>query len=128
MLGSPTTTWRAASARPNGADDTRLERNSPLTLDLTSGEVNAIVWATGFRPDLSWVELPAFDSAGRLRHDGGVVDAPGVYFLGATFLRRRKSSFIHGADDDTHDLAEHLAGYLAAPGQHFVTTQHGGRT
>jgi putative flavoprotein involved in K+ transport len=42
-----------------------------------------------------------------------VVDAPGVYFLGGTFLRRRKSSFIHGTDDDTQDLAEHLAGHLA---------------
>ena len=38
---------------------------------------------------------------GRLRHDGGVVDAPGVYFLGGTFLRRRKSSFIHGAGATT---------------------------
>jgi putative flavoprotein involved in K+ transport len=99
---------------PERADDTRLAGNNPLTLDLTSGEVNSIVWATGFHPDLSWVELPVFDAVGRLRHDGGVVDAPGVYFLGGTFLRRRKSSFIHGADDDTHDLAEHLAGYLAS--------------
>jgi putative flavoprotein involved in K+ transport len=98
---------------PERADDTRLAPNNPLTLDLRSGEVNSIVWATGFRPDFSWLELPVFDSAGRLRHDGGVVDAPGVYFLGGTFLRRRKSSFIHGADDDTHDLAEHLAGHLA---------------
>jgi putative flavoprotein involved in K+ transport len=54
-----------------------------------------------------------FDAAGRLRHDGGVVDAPGVYFLGASFLRRRRSSFIHGADDDSRDLADHLAGHLA---------------
>jgi putative flavoprotein involved in K+ transport len=53
-----------------------------------------------------------FDSVGRLRHDGGVVDAPGVYFLGGTFLRRRKSSFIHGAEDDTADLADHLAHHL----------------
>jgi putative flavoprotein involved in K+ transport len=72
------------------------------------------VWATGFRPDLSWVELPVFDEAGRLAHDGGVVvGADGVYFLGATFLRRRKSSFIHGAADDTCDLADHLVASLA---------------
>jgi putative flavoprotein involved in K+ transport len=72
------------------------------------------VWATGFRPDLSWVDLPVFDAAGRLRHDGGVVDAPGVYFLGGTFLRRRRSSFIHGADADTADLVDHLSRHLAA--------------
>jgi putative flavoprotein involved in K+ transport len=93
-------------------EPTRVEKGTPLTLDLTRGEIKTILWATGFKPDLSWVDLPVFDVDGRLRHDGGVVDAPGVYFLGGTFLRRRKSSFIHGAEDDTRDLADHLAGYL----------------
>jgi putative flavoprotein involved in K+ transport len=93
--------------------ETQVPSSAPLTLDLTSGEVGAVVWATGFRPDLSWVDLPVFDSAGRLRHDGGVVvDAPGVYYLGGTFLRRRRSSFIHGAAADTADLAAHLAAHL----------------
>jgi putative flavoprotein involved in K+ transport len=99
-----------AAERPN---PTRVPSGAPLTLDLRSGEVGTVVWATGFRPDLSWVELPVFDSSGRLRHDGGVVDAPGVYYLGGTFLRRRRSSFIHGAAADTADLAAHLAAHLA---------------
>jgi putative flavoprotein involved in K+ transport len=43
-----------------------------------------------------------------------VVDAPGLYYMGATFLRRRKSSFIHGAGDDAADLAQHLAAFLGA--------------
>jgi putative flavoprotein involved in K+ transport len=94
-------------------EPTRVSPNTPLTLDLRTGEINAVVWATGFRPDLSWVDLPVFDSAGRLRHDGGVVDAPGVYFLGGTFLRRRRSSFIHGAEADTGELADHLVAHLA---------------
>ncbi len=94
-------------------EPTRVARGIPLTLDLTVGRIRTVVWATGFKPDLSWVDLPVFDADGRLRHDGGVVvDAPGVYFLGASFLRRRKSSFIHGADDDTRDLADHLVGHL----------------
>jgi putative flavoprotein involved in K+ transport len=93
---------------------TRVAPNTPLMIDLRSGEIATVVWATGFRPDLSWVEIPVFDTAGRLRHDGGVVDAPGVYFLGGTFLRRRRSSFIHGADSDTADLSDHLARHLAA--------------
>jgi putative flavoprotein involved in K+ transport len=97
-------------------ETTRVSRGTPLTLDLGRGEIRTIVWATGFRPDLSWVELPVFDATGHLRHDGGVVDAPGVYFLGATFLRRRRSSFLHGAADDTRDLADHLATFLAARG------------
>jgi putative flavoprotein involved in K+ transport len=91
---------------------TRVTRGTPLTADLGRGEISSIVWATGFRPDLSWVDLPVFDSSGHLRHDGGVVDAPGVYFLGSTFLRRRRSSFLHGAADDTRDLADHLARFL----------------
>ena len=51
---------------------------------------------------------------GQLRHDGGVVDAPGLYALGLPVLRRRKSTFIHGAEDDARDLVEHLANYLAS--------------
>jgi putative flavoprotein involved in K+ transport len=98
---------------PERPEPTRVPRDLPLSLDLARGEVQTIVWATGFRPDLSWLQLPVFDDAGRLRHDGGVVDAPGVYFLGGTFLRRRRSSFIHGAAADSADLAEHLTGHLA---------------
>ena len=56
--------------------------------------------------------LDVFDDQGRIIHDGGVVNAPGVYVLGATFLRRRRSSFIHGAPSDTDDLAAHLCDYL----------------
>jgi putative flavoprotein involved in K+ transport len=101
---------------PERYEPTRIAPDTPLTLDLGRGEVKTVVWATGFRPDFSWVDLPVFDSVGRLRHDGGVVDAPGVYYLGGTFLRRRKSSFIVGAEDDTADLADHLVGFLAGPG------------
>lgn len=97
-------------------EPTRIPSSPVLTMDLRRSEIATIVWATGFRPDLSWVELPVFDAAGRLRHDGGVVDAPGVYFLGGTFLRRRRSSFIHGAEADTADLVEHLSGHLADAG------------
>jgi putative flavoprotein involved in K+ transport len=98
---------------PRRCEPTRIPKDVPLTLDLARAEIRSIVWATGFRSDFSWLDLPVFDSVGRLRHDGGVLDAPGVYFLGGTFLRRRKSSFIHGADDDTADLADHLARHLA---------------
>ncbi len=102
---------------PERFEPTRVPSGTPLSLDLRSGEVRSVVWATGFRPDLSWVELPVFESSGRLRHDGGVVvDAPGVYFLGGTFLRRRRSSFIHGAADDTRELADHLVEHLARRG------------
>ena len=101
---------------PERQPRTEVGPDPPLTLDLKNGEIRTIVWATGFKPDFSWLELPAFDYRGRLRHDGGVVDAPGVYLLGATFLRRRKSSFIHGAGDDARELSDHLVAYLAGSG------------
>jgi putative flavoprotein involved in K+ transport len=90
-----------------------VPQSSRLDLDLTSGEICSIVWATGFRPDYSWLDVPVLDRKGYLRHDGGVVDAPGLYVIGLPVLRRRKSSFIYGAEDDARDLIAHLAGYLA---------------
>ncbi len=75
-------------------------------------DVRTIVWATGFRPDFGWLDVPAFDRRGGLRHDRGIVDAPGMVVLGLPFLRRRKSSFIHGAEDDVRELAAHLFAHL----------------
>ena len=83
-----------------------------LDLDLTTGEIQTIIWATGFRPDYSWLDVPVLDRKGMVRHDGGVVDAPGMYLIGAPFLRRRKSSFIDGGRADAEDLVVELAAYL----------------
>jgi len=84
----------------------------PLGLDLTSGEIRSVVWATGFRPDVSWVDLPVFDHHGRLLHDGGITPWPGLYLLGLPLLRRRRSTYIDGARADAADLAAHLAQHL----------------
>jgi putative flavoprotein involved in K+ transport len=89
-------------------EPTRVPSSSRLQIDLGSGEVRAIVWATGFRPDYSWLDVPVLDEKGFLRHDGGVVDSPGLYVLGLPVLRRRKSSFIHGAEDDAREVVDHL--------------------
>ena len=86
----------------------------PLGLDLRSGQIAAIVWATGYRPDLSWLEVPVLDRRGRVVHDGGVTACPGLYLIGLPFLRRRKSSLIDGAAGDAADLASHLVGHLDA--------------
>jgi putative flavoprotein involved in K+ transport len=75
-------------------------------------DVRTVLWATGFRPDYSWLDVPVFDRRGELKHDRGVVDAPGLYVLGLTYLRRRKSSFMHGAEDDARELGTHLANYV----------------
>jgi putative flavoprotein involved in K+ transport len=81
-------------------------------MDLRSGDVRTILWATGFRPDVSWLDVPVFDSKGQIRHDGGVTPSPGLYLMGMPFMRRRKSSFIDGAAADATDLSGHLAHYL----------------
>jgi len=93
---------------------TRVPASGRLQLDLGSGEIAAIVWATGFRPDYGWLHVPVVDAKGQLRHDGGVVDSPGLYALGLPVLRRRKSTFIYGIEDDAREVIGHLAGYLAA--------------
>jgi putative flavoprotein involved in K+ transport len=94
-------------------EPTRVPAASKLDLDLKSGRIRSIIWATGFRPDYSWLDVPVVDRKGHLRHEGGVVDAPGLYAIGLPVLRRRKSTFIHGAEDDARDVIDHLAGYLA---------------
>jgi putative flavoprotein involved in K+ transport len=91
---------------------TRVEDSPRLGLDLERERFGTVIWATGFRPDHSWLHVPALDRKGRLRHDGGVVDVPGLYALGLNFMRRRKSSFMHGAEDDVRDIATHLVAYL----------------
>ncbi|GII23192.1 hypothetical protein Pme01_27890 [Planosporangium mesophilum] len=92
---------------------TRVPDSTRLQLDLRSGEIRTIVWATGFRPDYRWLDVPVVDEKGRLRHEGGVVDSPGLYALGLPLLRRRKSTFIHGIEDDAREVVDHLARHLA---------------
>jgi glycine/D-amino acid oxidase-like deaminating enzyme len=71
-------------------------------------------WATGVRPDFSWLDIPVFDHRGRLLHDGGVTCWLGLYVLGLPMLRRRRSTYIDGACADADDLAAHLIDHLGA--------------
>jgi len=98
---------------PERFEPTQAPESPRLSLDLRNGEIRSIVWATGFRPDYRWLEVPVLNRKGELRHDGGVVeDAPGMYAIGLPVLRRRKSTFIIGAEDDARDIVTHLASYL----------------
>jgi putative flavoprotein involved in K+ transport len=91
---------------------TAAPRSPRWQVDLGSGEFGAVLWATGFRPDYSWLDVPVLDAKGRLRHDGGVVDSPGLYALGLPVLRRRNSTFIHGIEDDAREVIASLAANL----------------
>lgn len=98
---------------PERFGPTRVPPSPRWQLDLRRGEISTIVWATGFRPDYSWLEVPVVDDKGLLRHDGGVVDSPGLYALGLPVLRRRRSTFLHGIADDAREVVDHLAGHLS---------------
>ena len=116
--------WAAASgiadevAPPQRFEPTRIEALPSLSLDLNRGEVKTILWATGYYPDYSWLRVPVFDHKRRIRHDGGVVDSPGMYLMGLQFMRRRKSALIDGAGDDARELAAHIAQYLGGTHGH----------
>jgi putative flavoprotein involved in K+ transport len=117
-------TWARenTSARENDVDGqvepphrlpaTRVAEAPPLSLDLAAAKIKTIIWASGYRPDYSWLEMPVLDRKGMIRHDGGVAASPGLYLMGMPFLRRRKSTLIDGAADDARDLSAHLASYL----------------
>ena len=109
-------------AAPERFASTTIAGVPPLSLDLTSGEIETVVWATGFRGDLSWLDVPIFDSKGRVRHEGGVTPIPGLYVMGLPLLRRRKSTLIDGVGDDAADLAAHLCAHL----DQFAVTAGGG--
>ena len=111
--------WALTSGRdaefpaPDRFPATGVPKNARLQLDLNRGEIKTVIWATGFRPDYSWLDVPVVDAKGRLRHEGGVVtESPGLYALALPLLRRRRSTFICGIEDDarevTADLVHHL--------------------
>jgi putative flavoprotein involved in K+ transport len=111
-------TWAAENGlatelgAPERFEPTRIDASPPLSLDLKR-DFRTVLWATGYRPDYSWLQVPVLDRKGRIRHDGGVVtESPGLYLMGLQFMRRRKSALIDGAGDDARDLAAHIARYL----------------
>ncbi len=107
--------WAERSGRaaevgpPERFPPTRVPGSPRWQLDLSDGQVRTVLWATGGRPDYGWLDVDVLDAKGRLRHDGGAVDSPGLYALGLPVLRRRRSTFLHGIDDDARAVVEHLA-------------------
>jgi putative flavoprotein involved in K+ transport len=79
-------------------------------LDLRAEGIGAVIWATGYGLDFSWVDIPVFDARGEPAHRRGITDVPGLYFLGLQWLSRLKSAFLSGVGDDAADLADHIAG------------------
>jgi putative flavoprotein involved in K+ transport len=71
-------------------------------------DADAVIWATGWRPDYSWIGLPVFDEDGRLRHRRGVTDVPGLYFLGLTWQHTRGSALLGWVREDAAFIADRI--------------------
>jgi putative flavoprotein involved in K+ transport len=84
--------------------------------DGSEREVDAVIWATGYRPDYSWIKLPIFSEDGRLRHRRGVTDVPGLYFIGLTWQHTRGSALIGFIKDDAEFIAEKIGEYQQSKG------------
>jgi putative flavoprotein involved in K+ transport len=70
--------------------------------------VDAVVWATGFRLDHSFVELPVFDARGQVKHHRGVTELPGLYFLGLPWQHTRGSALLGWVKDDAEFIAQRI--------------------
>lgn len=79
-------------------------------LDLEGAGITSVVWATGFRSDWSWVDVPCFDGRGYPTHARGVTTVPGLHVLGLPWLHTWGSGRFAGIERD----ARHLAGHVVA--------------
>jgi putative flavoprotein involved in K+ transport len=71
----------------------------------------AVIWATGFKVDHSWIDVPVFDDRGRVVHQRGVTESPGLYFLGLSWLHTRGSALIGWVKDDAEYLAQKVSAF-----------------
>ena len=70
----------------------------------------AVIWATGFALDHSFVQAPVFDKKGRVEHRRGVTAVPGLYFLGLPWQHTRGSALLGWVKDDAEYIASEIAG------------------
>ena len=72
-------------------------------------DVSAVVWATGFHPDYTWIDLPIFDESGLPLHTRGVVPgAGGLYFLGLHFQTALTSALLGGVGRDARYISQQI--------------------
>jgi putative flavoprotein involved in K+ transport len=83
--------------------------------------VNSVIWATGFRPDHSWVDVPVFGDIGRVVHQRGVTASPGLDFLGLPWLHTRGSALLGWVKNDAEFIAQRIATLAAEPARRVPT-------
>jgi putative flavoprotein involved in K+ transport len=89
--------------------------------DDSEQQFDAVIWATGYRPDHSWIGAPVLDRDGRLRHHRGVTAVAGLYFLGLPWQHTRGSALLGWVKDDAEFIANEIA---AAALAHVATANH----
>ena len=86
--------------------------SAPAELDLVADGVSTVIWATGYRPDFGWVDLPFLDADGHPVQRRGVTQVPGLYVLGLDWLHTARSGLFAGVGDD----ASYVASAIVATG------------
>jgi putative flavoprotein involved in K+ transport len=100
----------AGTPPPEMPDPTPLDPSARDSLPVDC--LGAIVFTSGFRPDFaSWVQISgAFDEMGfPIEQDGASAVAPGLFFCGVHFMRKRKSSLLIGVGEDAAIVAGAIA-------------------
>jgi putative flavoprotein involved in K+ transport len=94
--------------------------------DGTALDVRSVIWATGFRVDHSWIDIPVFDESGRVVQRRGVTESPGLYFLGLTWLHTRGSALLGWVKDDAEYLAEKISAFRPTVPTEARAPEHAG--
>jgi putative flavoprotein involved in K+ transport len=82
---------------------------APSMIDVRAAAIRSVIWATGYALYFDWVELPIFNERSEPVHRRGVTHAPGIYFLGLSWLHKVTSAFLCGVGQDARYLAERIA-------------------
>lgn len=88
--------------------------DTPLRLRWSETEITTVIWATGFQPNFSWIDVPVFDAAGSPIHRRGKANRAGLYFIGLPWLYKNKSSLIYGIEEDAAYIADDIYALLTA--------------
>jgi putative flavoprotein involved in K+ transport len=92
--------------------------------DDTKLDVRTVIWATGFRLDHSWIDVPVFDAQGAVAHKRGVTESPGLYFIGLPWQHTRGSALLGFVKDDAEYLAQQIgAGAPREPARLTTSTE-----
>jgi len=76
--------------------------------DGSSLDLGIVVWATGYRCDYSWIDIPGVTHDGQVIHRRGVTEIPGLYFLGLSWQHTRGSALLGFVHDDAAYLASRI--------------------